>query len=160
MAILYKALNFVLIVSIIFIIHSCSSSQERTPVSFTVVTSGHNSGYIKKGRLKITNKADFQKMWDNLYINFSEKPPLPDINFNNQLVIGAFFGEATSGGNSIAVKSVEMYETMIMVKIEETTPGYNCVTTDVMTQPYQIIAISKVNLPVNYATEHVIRKCD
>lgn len=160
MVILYKTLNFVFIITVIFIVQSCSSSMQREKIGFTVLASGGNSGYEEKERLKITNKADFQKMWDRVYVNFSEKPPLPDVNFNNQMVIGVFYGQYPNGGSSISVKSVEMYETMIMVKIDEVTPGHNCVTTDVLTQPFQIIRIPKVMVPINYATEQVIRKCD
>lgn len=155
-----KKLNYIFIILIPVIILSCSSSKERTPIYFTVIANGSNSGYTKKDRIAIRNKQDFQEMWNNLYINYSEKPPLPDVDFNKSIVIGVFFGEYTNGGGAISVKSVEEYDTMIMVKVEEITPGHNCVTTDVMTQPYQIIQIPKVSLPINYTTANTVRNCN
>lgn len=155
-----KKLNYIFIFFIPVIIMSCASSKERTPVDFTVIAKGSNSGYLDKKRIAVKNKQDFEKLWENLYINFSEKPPLPDVDFNKNIIIGVFFGEYTNGGGAISVKSVEEYNTMIMVKVEEITPGYNCVTTDVMTQPYQIIQIPKVSLPINYTTENTIRNCN
>jgi hypothetical protein len=160
MAILYKALNFVLIVSIIFIIQSCSSSQEKSIVGFTVLASGANSGFKDKERIVVTDKANFQMMWDNLYINFSDKPPLPDVNFSNQMLIGVFLGEFPNGGSSIAVKSVDMYDDVVIMNIEELTPGPTCVTTDVITQPYQIVRIPKVSVPIRFVTIHNIRNCN
>jgi hypothetical protein len=160
MATLFKLFNLTFICFVIFIFVGCSSSQEKSAVNFTLIANGSNSGYVKKERIIIKNRADFQKMWENLYINFSEKPQLPDVNFSNQMILGVFFGEYTSGGGSIAVKSVDMYDDAVIVNIEEVTPGPNCVTTDVMTQPYQIVRIPKVISPLKFVTIHTVRNCN
>lgn len=155
----YKTLNLILIFIISVIISSCSSSQPK-PVSFTVITKGGNSGYTKKERIVIKNKEDFEKMWQNLYINFSDKPQVPDVDFEKQTIIGVFFGEYMSGGSSIGVKSVSSNDEGIVVTVEEITPGSNCVTTDVITQPYQIISIPKVTSAVKFVTINTVRNCN
>lgn len=155
----YKKVNLILIFIISVIISSCSSSQPK-PVSFTIVTQGGNSGYTKKQRIVVKNKADFENMWQNLYINFSDKPAVPDVDFTKQTVIGVFFGEYMSGGSSIGVKSVNANDEGIIVTVEEITPGSNCVTTDVITQPYQIISIPKAISPVKFVTINTVRNCN
>lgn len=155
----HKKINLILIFIISIIISSCSSSQPK-PVNFTVVTKGGNSGYTKKERIVVKNKEDFEKMWQNLYINFTDKPAVPEIDFSKQTIIGVFFGDYMSGGSSIGVKSVNANDEEIIVTIEEITPGNNCVTPDVITQPYQIISIPKATSTVKFVTINTVRNCN
>jgi hypothetical protein len=156
----FKLLNLILIFSLSLVIIACSASRQVPVVAFTVIANGFNSGYVKKEQIIVENKADFQKMWDRLYVNFSEKPPLPEVNFETQTVIGVFFGEYPNGGGSIGVKTIIYNDDETIVNVEEVTPGPNCVTTDMITQPYQIVRIPKADIPIKFVNLYTVRICN
>lgn len=78
-------------------------------------------------------------------INKSRTPELeiPEINFEKETVIALFLGEKNSGGYAIGVDQVLNKKDKISVIYKVISPKQGEMVTNVMTQPFIIIKISK-----------------
>lgn len=84
----------------------------------------------------------------------------PKVNFADQTVLGVFAGQKGSGGYSINVVRVEQTNNGVLVKVVETQPGKNCIVTDVISSPYQIVAVPKLKGEVKFDKQTVVYDCE
>jgi len=143
-------LRFILLLVTISTFISCNSSKEiKTPtfanklVAFTVLSSGDNGRFNERTNKLITDNNSFIKVWEDAYANFSAKKELPKIDFEKQTVILVAQGEKTSGGYSIILKSITELKNTLEVVVLLKSPKEGCLTTSVITYPYQIIVFDK-----------------
>lgn len=129
-------------------------------VEFNVIKSGTNGGFTKKYNEVITSNEDFQKTWDRAFINMTEKSPLPEIDFENKMLILVTMGEQNSGGHKIEVSGVNVAPDGVGISILETKPGKKCMSTSAMTYPYQIVEISKSDKKVGFFTKEHFSACE
>ena len=95
------------------------------------------------------------------FANYSTKEPLPEVNFDTDEIILVTMGEQNSGGNSIEVTKVEASIGFLSVIVTETSPGKNCMSTTVMTYPYQFIKLKKTETEsVVFKRELITNDCD
>jgi len=124
-------------------------------IEFTLIKEGTNSGFITKKEQVITNPTDFENEWNIALANYLERNPVPNFDFNNNQIILITMGEQTSGGHTIRTDSVTFTESTITLNATASKPGNDCMTTSVMTQPFQIINIPKSNKKIEFnITEH------
>lgn len=67
---------------------------------------------------------------------------LPPVDFARELVVVAAAGQKPSGGHTISVGRVTLNDGELLVEVVETTPGPDCVTTQALTQPVDVVALS------------------
>lgn len=104
------------------------------------IDNGNNSGFIEKQQLVIKNKTDFKTYWKEAYSNYLKVPELPEIDFSKKMLILVALGERTSGGFDVKIASIfEGQKNSLLINVKETAPGDNCVTTEALTYPYQLI---------------------
>jgi hypothetical protein len=78
--------------------------------------------------------------------------PLPDVDFNSQMVIGVFTGGG-NGCNSTSIDSVSSDGKAITVRHSDTVPGIGIMCTMIATSPAQLVAVPKSDLPVQFVRE-------
>ena len=110
----------------------------------------HSSGVTDSTRHVITDSASLAAVWSTVFARRSEAPPVPTINFANELVVVASMGTRSSGGYSIAVDSVHVEGTELQVFVRSQAPGSRCGTTGALTQPVVIVAIPRVSAAPRY----------
>ncbi len=119
---------------------------------------------IKKG----TNEISLQFPRGNYIINspeewdvlFGESGIVPDVDFNEKTVIAVIMGQKPSGGYSVGLKQIEVTEDRIEFMVNETIPGESCIVTEALTNPYQIIAIQKVNYEIKFLGNTIVSECE
>jgi len=151
---LYKAIIFFLI-----LFAGCSGSREYGEVYFKSIASGSNAGFSEKYQTVIYSEKDFQKLWSDTYSNFSEKPPVPSVNFSNQMVVAVYFGFYSTGGASVKINGVSINDYDMKVDVLQTLPGKNCVTTDVITYPFDMVVIPKYTGKIVHNFVDKIKQC-
>ena len=108
------------------------------PIAFqTVVWTQYGGGY--QGITEINDAENWSSLWGTL--------TPPSINFSSQTVLIAAAGEEGSAGYLINVTSVTGFADHVLVAATITTPGQNCVTAAVITDPIHIVAVHKVDVP-------------
>ncbi|HRE42118.1 MAG TPA: protease complex subunit PrcB family protein [Ignavibacteria bacterium] len=126
------------------------SSKEYGEVYYKSIASGTNAGFSEKYQTVIYNKDAFIKLWNDTYSNHTNKPSIPPINFENQMVVAVYFGFYSTGGASIKINGVSINDLNMKIDVLQTLPGPNCVTTDVITYPFDIVVIPKYKGEIIY----------
>jgi len=127
-----------IIVFSILTIAASSTSQ----VPWETIERGQHSG-IKKS-LTRTIKSDrffnyFMTTHNSNSFPAFESPPLPSVNFQNEIVAVVFLGDQNTGGHSVEVKSVVEKPHAIIVKYRRTYSDRNSYFTMAFEQPYHVI---------------------
>jgi hypothetical protein len=81
-----------------------------------------------------------------------KEPPPPPINFEKEMVVAVFAGQKPTGGYSVKVEKV-VYAAgrkTVWVVYSEKAPGPDAMTTQVLTYPSHVVAVTKVEGEVKF----------
>jgi len=138
-------------------------TQEATvssKIEFTILKEGTNSGFKTAENKVINSTEEFSKIWKILFQNYMETPPLPKVDFRAYSAILVTIGEQNSGGYTINVKSITASKTQEKVIVNTSIPGKSCMTTSVMTYPFQLIMLPKTNGQVSFEKKETTYECE
>lgn len=140
------------IIPIIFLF-ACKTSQptsedlstKEVPHQEIIIelATGTNSGFETAITKVITNQDEFTKVWKQAYNNYLKKPTLPKVDFNEYQVILVALGMKTSGGYSIKIDKIINSNGNYIIAVTELSPGSNCMTTEAITYPFQLVQVKK-----------------
>jgi hypothetical protein len=139
-----------------FFIDEDDEDEERDEISFKVIKQGSNNGIKEKRAIVIRSQSQWDALEKRMFPH--DEDSLPSINFNKHMAIAVFAGEKNTGGYSIKVDDITEHGA-IEVDILETSPGKNCIVTQALTQPYQIVSLKKSTKSVSFDFMNKIRKC-
>ncbi|KAL7527469.1 hypothetical protein ACHAWF_002194 [Thalassiosira exigua] len=108
--------------------------------------------------------SSFEKFWAKHESWGFPPAPVPDIDFDSQMVIVVFVGDRMSTGYSVDITSVKQQpsgEGDLIVSYTEERPGSNCFVGGLMTQPYQMISVDITGVNVDHFSRSVNEEsCD
>ena len=119
-------------------------------LNFTTIDRGNDSGYSLTSQMVIDNQKQWEQVWQAHTSELIPPPSLPKINFDHEQVIAVFAGEKRTSGYAVEIIGVETRTTgqgsypLLVLKIRYSQPG--ATVQDVMTRPYHIIKIARVNV--------------
>ena len=87
----------------------------------------------------IRNRAAWEDAWQQLYRDHRPQPPLPDVDFERQMILLASLGRRPSGGYSIAVQDISVTDNTLAVDVLIKQPGQGCIVTTGITVPVDIV---------------------
>ncbi|HEX6927756.1 MAG TPA: protease complex subunit PrcB family protein [Gammaproteobacteria bacterium] len=112
---------------------------------------GDASGIASKQLLVIRDINAFTEFWADHAAGFAPQPAQPVVEFGTDMIIGAFMGERSTSGYKVTIEDVRENDVFIVVDIELETPGDNCATEQVVTQPHHVIVLPDSDLPVQFS---------
>jgi hypothetical protein len=118
-----------------------------------------NSGIEQSEQLVIRDAAAFRDLWQRIYAFRSPVPPLPDVAFDQEMVVGAAMGVRSTGGYNILVTKAAEDTTGVQVEVVETSPGSDCGTTQALTQPVDLARIPRRDGAVRFIVTKHVRLC-
>ncbi len=125
--------------------NATNSSQTATEiiaeVSFVEITHGTQSEIKKRTNYLITSEEGLTKLWKLIQAN----APEPKVDFTTHAIVAVFAGQKSTGGYSISVTKVEDGK-MRDVVVALTKPGPDCMVTQAVTTPYQIVAVPMTSI--------------
>ncbi|OFY88983.1 MAG: hypothetical protein A3K10_17795 [Bacteroidetes bacterium RIFCSPLOWO2_12_FULL_31_6] len=158
-----KHIFFLLLTTLLF---SCKTNQtistvvaEPQIIPFVELSVGLNGDFSEKINKIITNQNEYNAAWNAAFSRFSDQPKPAKIDFENQLILLVTMGEKNSGGYSIKIDSIVENEKTIVVTILETSPGKSCITTSMMTYPYQMVELKNSTKEVIFKTIEKFYDC-
>jgi hypothetical protein len=131
------------IVSLFFLPHASAQSLSRS-VEFETIAKYLNCGHLEKKNYVITNKEDWEQLWDKVVSHSYPRPQAPDVDFSKHSIIAVFQGNEPSSGYSISVNRLVKSSKKLKVYVREVSPADACRVLLVLTQPFQIIQIDKI----------------
>ena len=149
------------LVSLAAVIAAANEAFERRPpppdmrkkpsandVPFTTIESGSNSGVNVRQGVTIKDQAEWLALWRKHTSDLQPPPPMPAVDFSNEMVIAVFSGERKSGGYSIQVDNIRLAGNRLIAMVSESNPAPDSINMMMITQPYHMVRLSKSTLPV------------
>ena len=136
---------------------SGGETSQPEEVSFTTLLKGSNGGLDERGALVVRDKDEWARLKKQLGSGIIENK---SIDFDNDIVLAAFFGQKNTGGYIIRIEKVENSGDLTTVTIRETSPSPNCVVTEGLTTPYHIVTISKTGDQIKFVSVEDTVSCN
>lgn len=125
---------------------------EELPV--TPLAQGQYSQQIEQRFEWITGSDAFASHWQELHSG-----GVPAVDFEHDGVIAAYMGERTTGGHAVRVERVTCRDEELRVEIVLQVPGPECLTTQALTQPYQLVLVPRVAPRAVFSARTVVIPC-
>jgi hypothetical protein len=75
-------------------------------ICFLAVLKLTDSGHTEAQNYVIKEEAEWQSLWDKIFSNTSEKPPLPKIDFTRRTIVAVFQGTQPSPSYEISIEEI------------------------------------------------------
>lgn len=92
-----------------------------------------------------TNRDTFTDFWIDLHQHVTPHPDVPDINFDERLVVVSVMGVQSTTGHMIEITEAAEGAGILGFNTVKVKPGDDCVTGGALTNPYHIISIPRVD---------------
>jgi len=124
--------------TMILILAATLSAQGGTPTPRTI-DQGARSQITAAREVVVRTDAE----WDALWRQHQTARPRGTIDFSKEMVVGVFLGSRPTAGYSVTIVSAAEQGGVLRVRYRETPPPADAITAQVITYPYQIVAIPR-----------------
>lgn len=97
------------------------------------------------GRVTVSilrNGEELGALWQQIHAGQNAPPPVPQVDFSEDMVIALVDSVRPTGGYSIDITAVQPTDQGVFVTGVQTSPGPNCVVSQALTQPYHLVTVS------------------
>jgi hypothetical protein len=126
-----------------------------TPVEQTVriphatIEQGQRSGIRDRKLVVVRTPAEWKALWRAHRSQGTQ--PVPAIDFQTEMVVAVFAGEKSTGGYRVEIVCVEANQ-QVRVLYREAQPPPDAIRIQVLTQPYHIMKLQRVDRPVVFVS--------
>lgn len=147
---------------------ACSSSSPSEPRvlydsgdlnSTAVILHDYYSGLQTPERVVVRDQSHWASVWDTTSAYQIPVPPVPTVDFSQEMVIVAALGAHPTGGYDISIDSVVVDSGAAEVFVVATAPGTGCVTTQAVTQPVTMLKIAAIEGAVRFHERTQTQSC-
>jgi hypothetical protein len=106
--------------------------------------SGHALGWTFEGGIELVDDA---AEWNAFWLRHTiQVPPVvpPPVDFTQDMVVAVFAGQRSSSGYSLIVRRLDLSVATLAVGTHETGPGAMCPVLAVITAPYHLVRVPRV----------------
>lgn len=120
-------------------------------VDFEPLLDGDHSGVVLDAPAveKIETRWDWEALWARHQATSDPPAELPEIDFENSMLIAVFDMDEATGGYSIEVQEIIPGAAGLTVFAVRTSPGRDCLVTQAFTQPFHIVVVDRVAGPAH-----------
>ncbi len=128
-------------------------------VPFRVIA--QDDGAARSSREATTRVVRDAGVWREVWSDLRGGAPSgrPRVDFARHMLVLVAAGERPTGGYAIRVSSVVRRDGRLVVRAQERTPGTGCITTQVLTAPYQVIRVARSSRRVSTSRRRVAVDC-
>jgi hypothetical protein len=111
--------------------------------------------------LVINNELSLASVWNSTGACSSHQSPCtpPQVDMNQRTVIAVFFGLKGSSGYAINITQVTSNDSGITANVLMTVPGNKCGELAILTAPFHMVDITKVNVPISFTNRVQTTNC-
>lgn len=107
-------------------------------------------GVADAQQLIIRTRQEWATLWRTLHRNRIPTPPLPEVDFSRQMVLGVFLGQRPSGGASIEIASITREKAGLVVEVRTAEPSPDAPRTMALTQPCHVVVVTAPDAPTRF----------
>lgn len=112
---------------------------------FETISEGIFSGHDGRESYVIKDSSEWSDLWNKVNSNLIPKPEVPNVDFNEEMVIAVFQGVKSEGGYDIKITEVRDFEYFVEVIVQETSSEPLQIQIQAETQPYHIVKIKRTD---------------
>lgn len=113
------------------------------------------SGLTQRRFDVITTPEEWAALWAQTYAIVTQPPPLPLVDFSEEMVIAVASGEQPSGGHAIAITRVLASDEALEVWVEEDQPGGDQLVSQALCQPYHFVRVPRVSAGARFIVNRI-----
>jgi hypothetical protein len=122
-----------------FVFLSCLMTGQSQP---RTIEKGDQSNIESPMQSVVRTDAEWSALWRKHAMG-REKP---NVDFSKEIVVAVFMGSRPNAGFSTTILSTLAVKGVLVVRYRETTPRPGALTAQILTFPYHIVAIPKVEV--------------
>ena len=129
---------------------SVSEAGNGTRIPFVSVDKGSRSGVRERKFVVIKTSQEWEALWRAHRSGTSPGKPVPAFNDQSEMILAVFAGEKKTGGYGIEILRIEEdgAARSLNAFVRETSPPPSAIVIQALTQPYHIVKLRKVDLPI------------
>jgi hypothetical protein len=133
---------------------SASGAATSAAEPLRVISTGTRSGITAARQVVVKTPGEWQKLLTQKAApELKPDDPNAKVDFTKEMVLGVFLGQRATGGYGVVIKDVKEQKGKLLVTYQEVMPGAGNITIQVITYPYQLVAVKKSSLPVVWKRE-------
>lgn len=116
-----------------------TSADNQKGIPFEVLVQHSHGGYDQPQIKVIKEPTELQAIYSKM--NMTRRPgfPIPEVDFDNEMIIGLYMGEKNTGGFSIGIENIEETKKELIITVKETSPDANSMVVTAICQPFCIV---------------------
>jgi hypothetical protein len=115
-----------------------------------VVDAGAGSGISTAQERVVRDAEEWRRLWQVHQAGVVPERRLPVVDFSSEMCFAIFAGERPTGGYAVVVEQVVESASGIEVSYRVTGPPPDAIVPQVLTAPFQIIAVANRTGPVRF----------
>ncbi|MGM0567832.1 MAG: protease complex subunit PrcB family protein [Elusimicrobiota bacterium] len=119
--------------------------ESKKPLDFETVEKGVYSGVSQEKKLVAGSEAEFRDIWNDIHLNRSEIPEIPELNFKRKKIAAVFMGQKPTGGYAVNITGIEYGSGVLSVRYEYKEPSPDSMLTQAFTSPFHIVSFESVS---------------
>lgn len=117
------------------------------------------SGIESRLRTVVKDPDRWHELWTRIHARRTPVPPIPTIDFEDEMVVVAAMGRRGTGGYSISIDRVYREDESLVAVVIETAPGPGCMVTQALTAPITIVKLPRSDQPLRFVEERRTQDC-
>jgi hypothetical protein len=114
------------------------------------ISSGVFSGVSTAQKVVVKDKAAWAKLWSDTHKNSTVAPALPDVDFDNKMVIGVYQGEHPNGCNYTRITKVAVTGDKLVVNHSDHDDLKAMLCIQAISSPYHLVSVDRVEAAVEF----------
>lgn len=144
-------------------VSSSTPDSVRTDVAdpqrgFTRILTQNTSGFLEPTDLVIRDATALRAAWTTLFEGIPGNA-LPAVDFASETVVVLALGQRSSGGYTVKFDGVTRAGGAALVRYTATSPGRDCMTTQMMTSPVDVVRVPRLDPTVRFERRDVTAAC-
>ena len=109
-----------------------------------------NSGLERAEELVVRDQISWELVWARIHSIRRPVPPVPDVDFQRDVVVVVTLGQMRSGGFDIVITAAFREGAGVLVSVLEKQPGSNCAVTMSLTSPVDVAVLPRTAEPLTF----------
>jgi hypothetical protein len=109
---------------------------------------------IPEARYWIADAATLARLWERF-----ENVPVPEVDFEREIVLVAAMGTRPTGGYSISIEEVGLQGDFMVARVRSVSPGAHCVVSMSPSAPVDIVKVPYRRLITQFEDTREVRSC-
>jgi hypothetical protein len=117
------------------------------------------SGLDHPERTVVRDEIAWREVWAAIWRGHSPEPPLPQVDFAQEMLVVVALGERLTGGFGIFADSAFTDNEQFVIQVRTIAPGPRCFTTQALTQPVDVARVPRTELAIRFREQPEVHDC-